>query len=184
MLQTGVDYLQRKTPGGIAEVSAHISPDSTRYLQRDLLVNGMYDLAPLVEAFVVAARLEHVPITRFVRQRSRESAELDIAVFHQVLLKLTCAKSMAERMAWVFNRYVSPCSAENLSVEEGHLTAKMTSLPRCMHGFYFSSTEGFVSRCMELSGARMVHFEWGELSPAGQLAGIELVNTRIDISWT
>lgn len=147
-----LDYVQRKTPGGRAACFARLGNGPFRsYFDQLFLAAGDYDAAPLLALFVVAADLEHVPVGRFIEARSRASARIDAETTSRHMLRTASPELMAARLPVAFNRYFEPCQASVSRIGPSGFDGELSNIPVAMSGLYVHSTNGFVSRALELS---------------------------------
>jgi hypothetical protein len=93
---------------------------------------------------------------------------------------MTSPEGTAERLWKAFNGYFVPCRAETDTVGRGHLGAHLSGIPGCVDGWYVFATEGFVTRALELAGAKGIVFTWGAPTPTEN--GTERI--RFDVTWT
>jgi hypothetical protein len=177
-------YVERRLPGGNMALREALHDDAiARFLDQIFVAATAYDISPLVRVCVVAADLERVPAAIFTRDRARESAKLDVPGIYRVLLKLTSPEAMAERLPRAFNRYFEPCRADATLVRRGGLESRLRDIPECMAGWYAAATDGFVSRALEMAGAKQPRFRWEREEAAGELEGMATVTLPFRVRW-
>ncbi|MCA9599243.1 MAG: hypothetical protein KC776_38310 [Myxococcales bacterium] len=179
-----LDYVQRKTPGGRAACFARLGNGPFRsYFDQLFLAAGDYDAAPLLALFVVAADLEHVPVGRFIEARSRASARIDAETTSRHMLRTASPELMAARLPVAFNRYFEPCQASVSRIGPSGFDGELSNIPVAMSGLYVHSTNGFVSRALELAGAKGVRLEWQQPESDGDSWDVRVERVRFRASW-
>lgn len=177
-------YVDMKLSGGRAALRAALGQGgSTDFVDQIFLAGSLYDIGPLIETHGACARLEGIPLRDFVVARSRESAETDIRGIYRVMLRLSSSTKVAERLPRAFSRYFVPCRATARDVQSGLIDARFSCLPRPTAQWYLYAVEGFVSRALELAGARDVSFSWKPPEPDAPMGSIETVALDAVIRW-
>lgn len=180
-----VDYVEGRVPGGMAAIRARVSaPGFAAFFDRIFLASAHYDLSPLVQLVHEAARAEGTAIDRFVRERSRKSAEIDGRGVYRAVLPTTGTREMAPRLPRMFERYFEGTTAALREVNDGSLSVEFSGLPAPMLGMYAWSTEGFVGRSLELAGAVAPRFAWRPAETRGRARGVAIVTIGLDVSWS
>jgi hypothetical protein len=170
---TVLDYVNKKTPGGLAAVQQRLDNSPTaKYFEQLFVSLGDYDAAPLLQLFVVAASLESTGPAGFIERRSRASAKMDSAGMWKPLLSAKSLEQMIERLPVAFNRYYSPCRARVFDVTSRGFSGELSLVPEPMNGLYVFSTNGFVGACLELAGADNVRFDWRQPRRDGSLQDV------------
>jgi hypothetical protein len=177
-------YVERRLPGGKVALREALRDDAImRFFDQIFVASTDYDISPLVKVCVVSADLERIPPAIFTRDRARESAKMDVPGIYRVLLKLTSPEAMAERLPRAFNRYFEPCRADPTLVRRGGLESRLRDIPECMAGWYAAATDGFVSRALEMAGAKQPRFRWERAEAAGEVDGIATVTLPFGVHW-
>ena len=181
---TALGYIDRRLPGGRPAFLHGLGPSDpfARYYEQPFDPTRDYDASPLVRLLVVAARLAHAPIGRFIEARSRWSAAGEA----RGPLKPAVTQSpekMAERLHLDFNRYFQPTRARTVGIAEGRFEGELACVPRSMNGLYVGATVGFVGGALRLAGARDPSFEWQPPESDGSLAGVTTERVRFVATW-
>jgi hypothetical protein len=177
-------YAEHKVDGGFAAVVHRMGDDPfAPYYQQLFIAAGDYDAVPLMRMFLALAERAGRDIGTFISARSRASAVRDSTGMWKPLLKNSTPGAMAARLPIAFNRYFEPCAARVESIGEREFTGTLENVPECMSGLYAESTNGFVSACLELSGATGASVEWLSQQPAGALAGVPITSWRFRARW-
>jgi hypothetical protein len=174
-------YVQTKTPGGELALRRELGKHAAG-LDGIFLAASSYDIAPLVRMTIAGAALEKVPVDAFVRQRAYEIADADLRGIFRLLLKLASPEGTAERLWKAFNGYFEPCRAALDSVGRGRFAARMIGIPSCIEGFYVYAVEGFVTRALELAGAKGIKIAWN--SPVDDPDGGATTGIAMETRWS
>jgi hypothetical protein len=177
-------YAAKKSPGGLGAVLSRLQGDPFRpYYDQLFIMNGDYDASALLRLFNAAAELERRPRGRFIVERSRETADVDVRGVYKLLLGKPSPQRVAERLPIAFERYFAPCAARPLLIEELRFETELSRIPVQMSGLYVNASCGFVTRCLELAGAADVTFEPTATSPGQNLHGLPTVSVRFTATW-
>ncbi len=170
---TVLDYVKRRTPGGLAAVSERLQHlPFAGYFDQIFVPFGDYDAAPLLQLFLTVGGIESAAPSSFIERRSRGSAKVDAAGMWKPLLSAKSLDQMIERLPVAFNRYYSPCRARVFDVGPKGFRGELSIVPEPMNGLYVFSTNGFVGACLELAGAEGVRFQWASPQRDGTLDNI------------
>lgn len=168
-----LDYVNRKTPGGLEAVRARVAHEpSRRYLSQLFVSLGDYDAAPLLSLFLAAAAIQNATPAAFIEKRSGASAKVDAGGMWKPLLSAKSLEQMIERLPVAFNRYFSPCRARVAKVTKSGFSGELSLVPTQMNGLYVFSTNGFVGACLALAGAENVRFTWESPRRESNVEGI------------
>jgi hypothetical protein len=178
-------YVDKRLPGGRAALAAALGPNDPclAFYEQLFLAVADYDISPLVRLFVAAARIEDVPIGRFIAERARWSGGADSRGVFKWPLHGATLEETAQRLHFAFNRYFPPCQAEPLGARTGRFEGELSRLPACMDGLYAHSTVGFCTGALESAGARDVRVEFEPRTSDGTHAGVPLVRARFTVTW-
>ncbi len=180
-----LDYVQKKTPGGRATCFARLENGPFRsYYDQLFLAAGDYDAMPLLALFVAAATLEREPVGRFIEARSRASARIDAETTSRHMLRTVSPEVMAVRLPVAFNRYFEPCRAQVSAVTSSGFSGELGNIPEAASGLYVHSTNGFVSRALELAGAKDVRLDWREPERDGASHGVPVQRIQFSVAWS
>ncbi len=178
-------YVKKKARGGLEAVLAHVEDARvTGFFDQLFIAAGKYDIAPLIALHAAAADLEATTAERFCHARSRESAEHDIKGIYRMLLRLSSTTKVAEKLPQAFNRYFSPCRCGASDVVDGRLVASFARFPESTARWYVAAVEGFVSRALEMAGAKNVRFQWSNVRADENVEGIATLALDVEIVWT
>jgi hypothetical protein len=182
---TALKYVDTRLRGGRAAFLEALGPDDrcASYYDQIFLVTGEYDVSPLVHLFVNAARMERVPVGRFIEDRARRSADADASGMWKPMLRAANADEMARRLHLAFNRYFSPCHAEPVAEASGRFEGELSKVPTCMSGLYVSSTIGFFAGALALKGAREIKTEFEKPLLDGAVSGVPTEKARFCVTW-
>lgn len=176
-------YLRDKHPGGIEPVKnllgAHADQTGRLYLAA-----SEYPIGGLVRISTAAAEASRRELFPFIRERAAATAEADLRGIYKLLLKITSPESTAGHLWKAFNRYFTPCTADTRDLGRGRLAASLHGIPSCIDGWYVASTEGFVSRAIELAGAKNIATTWSAPQPDAPRQGIPTSRIDFDVRWT
>jgi len=176
-------YLKEKTPGGVAAVKAELGEHADE-LDRLYLASSEYPIGGLVRLAAAAATVGKRELFPFIRERATAAADADLRGIYKLLLKVASPESTAGHMWKTFNRYFPPCRAETREVGRGKMLATLLGIPSCVDGWYVAATEGFVSRAVELAGAKGIAMTWSPPTPDTPRAGIPTSRIDFDVRWT
>jgi hypothetical protein len=177
-------YFSLRLRGGKpALMGALDSPELVAFWNQIFIATSDYDVVPLVAAYVAGARVEGVTPYHFVRERARAAGESDTTGAWSKLLKTSSPRAMSKRLNMAFDRYFSPCRAVARVDEPGTYQGVLMHVPACMNGLYTASTEGFVSRALEMAGARSLRFEWVGSKSGGHLESIPTENHEFSATF-
>jgi hypothetical protein len=179
---TALNYVERRLPGGWDALVASMDESVASYCDQAFDLTESYDASVLLRLLVVAAKVAHAPVGRFIEARSRWSANGERRGPLQPAAAASPEK-MAERLHLDFNRYFRPTSARSLAVAPGRFEGELTKVPTPMNGLYVGATVGFVSGALELTGARGVAFEWTPPFADGVHAGVPLERLAFLATW-
>jgi hypothetical protein len=179
-------YVDKKLPGGRAALVAALGPGDpyAPFYERLFLAIADYDVSPLVRLYAAAARVEGVPIARFIEARARWSGGADPKGIWKRPLRGTTPEEVAERLSFAFNRYFPPCVARPLGAAPGEFSGELSKLPACMNGLYAQSTIGFFIGALEGAGARDVRVEFASPVAEGTHAGVAVERARFVVRWS
>jgi hypothetical protein len=179
-------YVDKKLPGGRAAFVAALGPNDpyAAFYDQLFLAIGDYDVSPLVRLYAIAARLEGVPMARFIEERARWSGGVDPKGIWKRPLHGTTPEEVAERLNFAFNRYFPPCHATALRAASGQFSGELAKLPTCMDGLYVQSTVGFFIGALEGAGARDVRVELAPPVADGTHAGVPVERARFVVRWS
>ncbi len=182
---SALKYIQLRLPGGMPAFVAALGADHPflPFYDQIFLVSGEYDVSPLLQIFLVCARIEGVDPGRFIIDRSRWSAEADTKGVWKPLLEASTPEGAAERTKHAFVRYFSPCSAQVLGVQPGRFEGELLRIPACMSGVYTSATTGFVEAALALAGAPGAKTQWQRPVPDGMVSGVAVEKIRFLVTW-
>lgn len=183
--ESALRYVDTRLPGGRAAFLRALGPKDpfAPYYDQIFLVTGDYDVSPLVRLYAVVAELQGAPVSRFIEERARRSAESTSKGMWRPILKTSSPEAMAESTRQAFNRFFQPSKAEKVQSREGHFEGELSALPTCMAGLFVSSTIGFFSEAVEIAGGKDCRVEVGRPSPDGELAGVSLQRVRFVANW-
>ena len=177
-------YADHKLDGGLQAVLKDLEGDPfANYYQQLFIAAGDYDAAPLMHLFQVLAERTGRNVGEFIFLRSRASAVHDSTGMWKPLLKSSSPTAMAERLPLAFNRYFEPCAATVQQTRSTEFLGTLRNVPECMSGLYCESTNGFVTACLELAGARDASIEWLGRDSAGALNGVPIQTWRFRARW-
>ncbi len=178
-----VAYIKEKSAGGLAAVKAALGPHADE-TDRIYLAAAEYPIAGLVRIAAAAATANQRDLFPFIRERAVATADADLRGIYKLLLKVTSPESTASHLWKAFNRYFAPCRADTRDLGPGKLVATLHGIPSCIDGWYVASTEGFVSRAVELAGAKGTTITWSQPLPDTPRAGIATSRIDFDVRWT
>lgn len=177
-------YCQKKIPAGYDAVLDRLATPELRTFLGEIFIAGTrYDIAPLIALHAAAASVEGTTIERFARERARESAAMDIPGVYRFLLRFTSTTKVAANLPRAFGRYFEPCRVSESTVSSRRVDATFVEIPEPTARWYTSAVEGFVSRALELAGARHVTFQWARPRPEGSRGGIRTLALDVVIEW-
>jgi hypothetical protein len=182
---TALKYVDTRLRGGRAAFLEALGPDDryAPYYDQIFLVTGEYDVSPLVHLYVNAARMERVPVGRFIEERAKRSADTDSSGMWKPMLRAANADEMAGRLHLAFNRYFPPSHAEPVAEASGRFEGVLSRLPVCMSGLYVSSTIGFFAGALALKGARDVKTEFERPVSDSVTGGVPTEKARFCVTW-
>lgn len=180
-----VEYVEKRLPGGLSAVFTQIGiPDVERFFRDTIfLAASLYDIEPLMHFARAVARIEGIPIEKYIRRSSHFAALQDVAGKYRAQLRSATSEDMAARLPPIFGRYFEPCRAEVLSVEKDHSELRYSGLPASAIGLHIWACEGFVAGALEATGARDIRFAWTTPLPDGDVEGVPVQAVRCRITW-
>jgi hypothetical protein len=180
-----LEYLEKKTPRGLAQFESMLEGDPFLPYYRQIFVPfGDYDATPLLRMFLTAAAYEGVSAARFIEDRARGSARSDSQGLWKPLLSAKSLAQLVERLPVAFNRYFEPCHARTLEIRANGFLGVLSGIPSSMNGLYVYSTRGFVSACLESAGARNVELSWEAPVAEPSRGDAPLESIRFAAEWS
>jgi hypothetical protein len=178
------EYFDRHLPGGRqAVLDAIRDPELSRFFAQPFLAGSWYDSFPGLPLQHASAKLAGQPVGDFVKRLARWQAERDLHGVYKVLLKLSSAEMIVDRVPLLATRYFDYVSIEQDKVGTREYVAVVTGIPAALATLYLSVTEPFLSVAMETAGAKNVRFRWEPPEPHGTRAGVPLVRLRRNLRW-
>ncbi len=153
------------------------------FFSQIFLATAMYDARPLIVLFSAIARAEARDVKDVIVDRAGATAELDVKGMYRHLLKTTSAPEMAARLPKAFNRYFEPCVADVSEVTDTRMTATLMRLPEAFFGLHVYTTVGFVTRCLELAGAKRVQLRFAPPQPSPLAQSPATVDVGLTATW-
>jgi hypothetical protein len=187
----GTSYLglvasfDRRVPGGSKAVFARLEdPRVAAFFGQKFLAGSSYDILPLLEASMTAAKVANVPWREFVRGGARFQAERDLNGVYRVLLRVASARLVVERLPRILVQYFNFCEVDGRFSGEKRYEARLRGVPRPVAPWLSWIGEGFVPVLMEAAGAPNAAVLVHPFEPEGEVRGMPTSTTRFSISWT
>ena len=173
-----------RVPGGYAGVLEKIAdPEAHAFLAQRFLAGSTYDILPLLEASMTAARVAGIPWREFVRGGARRQAERDLNGVYRMFLRLASAGMVVERLPRILVQYLTFGQLEGEQIGPTRYEAKIAGIPKVVSPWLDCVGEGFVPFVMSAAGAKSARFVIHPNEPGGDVRGMELVNARFAIVW-
>ncbi|MFO0551445.1 MAG: hypothetical protein U0271_23845 [Polyangiaceae bacterium] len=181
LLERGAEGL----PGGAAAFLQLLPRETAEFLRSTIfLASATYDVVPFVRALTVAAEIARLPLSKFVRDRSRTTAERDVTGMYRAQMRGATASEMSARMPRMFARYFEPSSATILGSSAAGQVVRFSQLPAGIVGFYAWNVEGFVEGALASTPeGKHIGFDWSAPVEDTLIAGVPTVSAECRMSW-
>lgn len=179
------DSFDRRVPGGKKAVFARLAdPRVAAFFAQRFLASSTYDLLPLLDASMTAAKITNVPWREFVRGGARIQAERDLDGVYKVLLRVASARLVVERLPRILVQYFNFGAVEGRFSGEKRFEARIRGVPRPVAPWLTAIGEGFVPVVMQAAGAASSVVLVHPFEHDGEAHGMETTSARFSVSWT
>jgi len=176
-------HYDARVPGGLGAVLERVDAPLVEFLNQKFVVGGWYDVGPLTLVGQAAALVANVPHLEFLRDMARTQAERDIQGVYRILLKVASPEMVVRRLPQAANKYFDFVQAEVREVRPKCWESTGHGIPSIASTAYMAVTEAFVSKALQLAGARELRHRWFAPEQEGALGEVALMKIRRELSW-
>lgn len=174
----------RRVPGGSKAVLERLTdPRVAAFFGRRFLASSMYDVLPLLEASMLAAKIAGVPWREFVRGGARFQAERDLSGVYRMLLRVASPTLVVERLARILVQYFDFGEVEGEFTGMTRFEARVRGVPRPVAPWLTAIGEGFIPVVMKAAGAQKTSVLVHPFEPSGHVRGMEVASARFRVTW-
>lgn len=179
-----IDYADANVPGGMrAAVAALSDPVQREFLCQPFMASSLYDVFPLVALAYSCARLAGTTISDYMRIRTRHQAERDLNGVYRLILRLVSPETVAARLPQITSQYFNFGSGEIRKRGPQWVEAVRGGMPVGLINWYGLVAQNYVTRALELNGARNPRARMLPPTPDGKAHGIDLVSMTFEFRW-
>jgi hypothetical protein len=174
----------RRVPGGSTAVFSRLEdPVVGRFFDQQFLAGSTYDILPLLEASMLAAKVASQPWREFVRGGAAFQAERDLNGVYKVLLKLASPRLVVERLPRVLVQYFNFGRVSGSFSGKTRYEASAHGIPKPVAPWLAAVGEGFIPKVMTAAGAKEVAVLAHPFERDGTEQGMDILSTRFSVTW-
>jgi hypothetical protein len=166
------------------ELCARLEDDQLKnFATQPFLTASWYPTEPMVALGEAAARLAGTTYVDFMSTMARQQATRDVAGVYRFILKLTSPSAVVARLPRMANRYFDFVRSELTTPPTSPAVLLVSGIPATLANTYRVMTEPYITRALELAGAKNVVHRVGPFEPDTRVAGRAVVKFTRTISW-
>ena len=178
-----LDYYGTHVARGLEAVLERLAPPLVEFLGQRFLPGGWYDVGPLTIVAQAAAIASGTPHLDLLRQMTRTQAERDIRGVYRVLLKVASPEMVMRRLPQMAGKYLDFVRAEVREVRPKCWESTAHGVPSVAMHAYMAVSEAFITRALQLAGAKELRHRWFPLEEEGAIGEVALMKIRRELSW-
>jgi hypothetical protein len=153
------------------------------FARQPFMTASWYPTDPILALGEAAARLTMTSYADFLTQMARRQAVRDVGGVYRFMLKLTNSSTVVERLPRMANRYFEFVRSELATPPTSPAVLIVSGIPENIAATYRLVTEPYITRAMELAGAKNIVHKIGAFEPDGLIARRAIVKFTRTISW-
>lgn len=183
MLHGILEWADRHVEGGRVRILAESSPELAEYVGGRFLSASWVDVFAVADLSVVASRCVGKGHLATVRHMALEQCERDVKGIYAAIIRLATPDMILQRVPRSANLYFDFVTAEVEKLGPGHYRSLGHGVPVPALHSYMAVTETFLTRVLEIAGARGIQHRW--LSPVaeGYEGSVPRLCARREIRW-
>ncbi|APR87364.1 hypothetical protein A7982_12713 [Minicystis rosea] len=169
--------------GGTEKLVADIAePERRAFITQKFLPSGWYDVMPVPGLIAYEARALRMTLDQYLVHRTRWQAKKDLGGVYGWVLKLASPAAVATRLPKVFSQMFDFATAPPGVVTGKQVTATMGGVPAPLEAWLSTAIKIYAETGLRLAGASHVDMHLRAV-PAGERAGVPLVNLDVEVGW-
>jgi hypothetical protein len=166
------------------ELYARLESDDLRdFARQPFLTASWYSTEPILALGEAAARITGTSYVDFMSAMARRQAVRDVAGVYRFILKLTNPSAVVDRLPRMANRYFDFVRSELTTRPTSPAVLLLRGIPANLATTYRIVTEPYITRAMELAGAKNVVHKVGPFEADAPIARRATVKFTRTISW-
>lgn len=178
-----VEYYEANVPGGMAALKAGLSDSSTAFFDQPFTSSGWYDIAPMRDIDVIAARITGQPFDRFVKEIARWTARREFLGVYKLFLKMLRPATIAQWVPRLGAQYYDFGSVSLVESTPKSVVFRMSGMPAEFADWLQWGANEYVRVALELNGCSGIQLNNEALSPDGDKGGVPLVRRDVIVRW-
>lgn len=176
----GVDYYDANVPGGMSALKAGLeNPATAAFFEQPFTTGGWYDIAPMRDIDVVAARLTGQTLDRFVKEISRWTARREFLGVYKLFLKMLRPATIAQWVPRLGAQYYDFGSVSLVESTSKRVVFRMSGMPGEFADWLQWSANEYVRVALEMNGCSGIQLNNEPVSPDGDREGMLLVRRDV-----
>ncbi|HMA91431.1 MAG TPA: hypothetical protein VKP30_02050 [Polyangiaceae bacterium] len=179
-----IEYTNANVKGGMRAALDSLNDSAQReFFAQPFMASSFYDVYPLVVMAHVSARLNGVTFAELVRLRTVKQAEKDLTGVYHMLLRLVSPEIVATRLPQLTAQYFNFGTGKIAKREPGWVEAVRFGVPRGLVDWYGVVGQCYVTRALELNGARNPRALLSPPRKEGKAHGMDLFTMSFEYRW-
>jgi hypothetical protein len=178
--------LDSRVPGGSAAVFERLKdPDTKAFFAQTFLAGSTYDVLPLLEASMLAAKVAGQAWFPFVRGGAKFQADRDLNGVYKVMLRLASPRLVVERLPRVLVQYFNfgSVAGEFSAASKTRYEASAHGIPKPVAPWLATIAEGFIPVVMSAAGAMKTSVLVHPFERESSVQGMDVCTARFSITW-
>ncbi len=184
MLWMGIRaFMEAKIPGGVAAVSAELSPRIREFLTQMFLPTAFYDLMPILSIAQAAGTVLKVDKLEYVKRSAVWHAEQDMTGVYKAMLAMDSPIAVCRRFGSIHQQIYDFGKAQIVREDTNRVDSLATGIPEPLAWWWKRASEHYVCTVLRGAGAKSPRTVWQANQPDGSREGVPLVRIPSYSAW-